>query len=652
MRMFPLGLILLLALPAAAADLEARRADFRQVLEQAERGPPLPPQVRRRVLDHPLYPYVEYAETVRDIGRLRGDEVAAVLERHRELPFAGALRAAFLRELARRRDWATFLAQYRGSTDIELQCHALQAELATAAASADRDQRIIALWLHGASRPPACDGPFAHLQSTGRIDAALRWQRIELAAEAGNAALMRFLARGLDATGRRQAEAEANFIEAPDASAAGWPRDPRSSRVAVHGLERLARRDPAAAERLFAALATPLAFDEAQRTRVAYAMALWSAASYLPDSARRLAAVPAPGYDLRLHEWRAREALARGDHGATLAAIEAMGAEQRGDGRWRYLEARMREQLGQATAARTQLAALATEPNYFGFLAADRVGANYALCPAELADDRAARQRLRALPGLERALELHALARPAWALREWDAAVAPLSAEQRRHAVALAVEGGWTDRAVFALAQGEDLRYYTMRFPLAHATHLRREAGKHGIDPAWAAALIRAESAWQPDARSHADARGLMQLLPSTAVAVARRHGLTWNGNATLHDPRSNISLGMAYLAEMLARHDGRPFLATAAYNAGPTPVARWRNQRPPVEPDLWVETIPYRETREYVARIMAFAVIYDWRFGGKAVPVLERMQGRTGRAHAVRQFDCPQPTAAGEVPQ
>jgi soluble lytic murein transglycosylase len=636
------------AAPAPAGTLDARRGELRSALQQAERGPPLSPLARQTLLDHPLFPYVEYAELRRDLRQARPREVKSLLSRHAALPFAGALRDAWLRELARRGDWETFRRYDRGGGDAELRCHAAQAQLA-AGETAELLDAIAALWLHGQSRPDACDPPFARLAAAGRIDAALRWQRIDLAAEAGNISLMRFLARSLPAEQRARAERYATFLEAPQAAVGGWPQDARSRRIAVLGLERLARRDPAAAEALLAAIAAPLGMD-AERAAVQYAVALWSAASYLPESARRFARVPATAYDARLHEWRAREALTRNDWPALLAAIEAMPAAQRGEGRWRYLEARAREQVGDTTAAQALLAALADEPNYFGFLAADRLDRPYTLCPLEAPAEAGLRQRLLAMPALQRAIELHAIGRPSWARREWDALQPTLSEAERRMAVALAVEAGWTDRAVFALAQGEDQRLYRLRFPLAHERHLRREAEKRGLDAAWVAALIRAESAWQPEARSHADARGLMQLLPGTAAAVARRHQLDWSGVATLNQPRENISLGTAYLAEMLARHDGQPFLATAAYNAGPTPVARWLGQRPPTDPELWVETIPYRETREYVARIMAFSVIYDWRFGGRALPVGERMRGVTDPQRAVRAFHCPAPAGVPPV--
>ena len=155
---------------------------------------------------------------------------------------------------------------------------------------------------------------------------------------------------------------------------------------------------------------------------------------------------------------------------------------------------------------------------------------------------------------------------------------------------------------------------------------LTPQAQQAGIEPAWAYGILRAESAWRSDAHSGADARGLMQLLPATASAVAGRHGLDWAGGNSLYDPATNIALGTRYLAEMAARFNGSPWLASAAYNAGPNRVDQWLDARRQLAPDLFVATIPFKETREYVARVMAFSVIYDWRLHGNAVPLAIRM--------------------------
>jgi soluble lytic murein transglycosylase len=139
---------------------------------------------------------------------------------------------------------------------------------------------------------------------------------------------------------------------------------------------------------------------------------------------------------------------------------------------------------------------------------------------------------------------------------------------------------------------------------------------RHEVDPALVYGLMRAESAMQPDALSPAGARGLLQLMPSTARAVARRNGLTYNGSDDLMAPEVNLPLGIAHLAELQQRYDGDWVRVAAAYNAGISAVARWMDSRPHTDPDVWMETLPFFETRDYVPRVLAFATIYEWQFG------------------------------------
>ena len=138
---------------------------------------------------------------------------------------------------------------------------------------------------------------------------------------------------------------------------------------------------------------------------------------------------------------------------------------------------------------------------------------------------------------------------------------------------------------------------------------------------------------------------GLMQVLPATGAAVARRIGVPWGGAESLYDPDTNIVLGTAYLRQMLDDYGGQPYFAIAGYNAGPAPLNRWQSQRPGMDPDFWIETISYKETRDYVARVLAFSVIYDWRLNGDALTLSDRMRGRTDGAR--KRFACPLLTAS-----
>lgn len=645
-------LLLLAALPATPAHAQGADADIaalREAFALAQEGPGTRyEQAEKRLRGHPLHAWLEYVHLSRDLGRVDAKAVESFLQRNDGQPVASQLRGDWLRELVRRGDDAQLLRDYRPQNDTAIACAYLHARALKADDSLQWKDAARALWLSPHSLPAACDPLWAVAQQRGVIDDALRWQRIMAAAAAGETGLMRFIARALPSADADRAQAYAAFIAAPDASARNWPRNARSAAIAVLGLNRLARSNPDAAEALLATLATPLALSAEQVTGVRYQLALWTVASYDPGGAERLARVPAAAFDERLYEWRVREALARGDDAAALAALRAMPAAQRADSRWRYFEARLLERHGDAAAAKALYQQVAQEPNYHGFLAAERLDQDYALCPLV---DKAAEPMRAALaenPALIRALTLFKLDHPAWAEREWRALLPTLDDGQRIEAIRQARAVGWHNR-IFDLGKNPDeLRLYRLRFPLPYASLVRKQARQYALDPAWLAAQIRAESTWMANARSAANALGLMQLLPGTGKDIARKLGVHWLGERTLLQGATNIRLGSAHLAQMLERHQQLPYLAIAAYNAGATPVSQWRAERPDLDPDIWIETIPYRETRDYVARVLAFSVIYDWRISGQATPISARMLGLHGPEIHHRHFICP--VAAGST--
>lgn len=645
--------IALLGAPSARAsdDLSSHRAEVRRALESAARGPLHADAAMRRLLDHPLAPWLEYARLRRGLGSLTPAQAEAFL-RAPGSPAAGELfREAWLNETLRRQDWAAFLRSWNDSQRLELRCGWLQARLASAPVDEALLADIEATWRFGRSLPDRCDPAIAALQAAGRLTPALRWERILLAAEAGEAGLMRFLARGLDEAGANRVRDYAAFLEAAHERALSWPADERSRRIATLGLSRLARTDPDAAETLLARLTPALRLGEAERGAVLYQIALWTAASYGPDSARRLAAVPASVNDERLNEWRVREAMARGHDGDALAAIEAMPEAQRVNPRWRWFEARLRERAGETDLARALYAEAARTATFHGFLAADRLDLPYALCPRNPDTPPAIAAEVARHPGLIRALELYRLDRVGWATAEWRHLMTEFDAVRRIEAVRLAREAFWHDRAVFFLGREDpaELELYRLRFPLSYSRTIREAAELHRLEPAMVAAEIRAESAWMRRARSHADARGLMQVLPATAASVARRHDLPYRNANDLYRASLNIQLGTAYLREMIDRHGGRYYQAIAAYNAGPGPVERWNQQRGQLDPDFWIETIPFHETREYVPRVLAFSIIYDWRLGQAGAPASDRMLGLRVERDRRRDFACPTPTLPAE---
>jgi soluble lytic murein transglycosylase len=147
-------------------------------------------------------------------------------------------------------------------------------------------------------------------------------------------------------------------------------------------------------------------------------------------------------------------------------------------------------------------------------------------------------------------------------------------------------------------------------FPLFHWDTIKQEARRYGIDPYFAAGLIRQESVFNPAAVSRVGARGLMQVMPTTGQLISRQQG---NGSITANDllnPQLNIKLGMNYLAQMLGQL-GRPEYAAAGYNAGPGRAKAWVAARGGLDMEDWIESIPFSETRGYVQGVLRFAANY-----------------------------------------
>ena len=636
------------ALAATAANV-AQRDAFRQAYAAAQQGGEGWRSLASGLHDYPLYPYLPAAALEHDIRQTDLATVQAYLAKYPDALPAADLRRDFLLELARRQDWNDFLALYQPGLGEALGCDALQARLAQGG-TLDFDADLAALWARP-SLPDACDPVLDAAHDQGLLTPARLWGRIERAADAGQAGTISKLAGWLPADDRATAQQLLLALRDPAAAvtaAPNWPDDSRRRQALTLALTRLARQQSDRAEAAWQSLQSRFAFNSVQRNAILRTLALYRATDFSSDALAQLIALPTAAQTDATREWRARVALAEQDWPAVLAAIEAMSATQQQDGEWRYFRARALAELGRTDAAQAQFAALAAEPTYFGFLAADRLDQPYAICPLHLVADPQREQTLLQQPGLRRAFELHAVGLPQYARREWARALHGADADTLRLAADLANRHGWYDRAVFTLTSGEALRLYRLRFPLARQDGVVAQAEQAGIDPAWAYGILRSESAWVTDARSGADARGLMQLVPATAARVARRSGLSWGGGDTLYDPSVNIELGTRYLAELAARYNGAPWLTSAAYNAGPNRVDQWLAARGTLAPDLFIATIPFKETREYVARVMAFSLIYDWRLHGTVVPLASRLTA-IGQPYGLpdamtprRPVDCP----------
>lgn len=625
-RTFSLPLLLLavpLAGPAWASGpstLEAQRALFQateEALAQGDRD--AFEEGLAGLADYPLYGYLLAADLASRLGQASAREVRVFLEHHGHTPHGERLRDAWLTHLADERRWADLARDFtprRASTTLI--CRHRQALLAlerTDEALADMGR----IWLTGESLPAACNPVLDAWREAGGLTPELAWQRLGLALAAGAPSRARYIARYLPEDEQAWAQRWLALYRDPgEVATAGFDATdhPRASEMLTQAWLRLARQDPQATLPLWRRQGMRQQLPEDRVLAVEQALALRLVLRTGAGSLAHLASLPAAVFDETLREWHVRAALAAGDWQTVLAAIEAMAPAQREADGWRYWRARALAALGREDAARGLYIALAGERNFYGFLAADRAGLPYRLGYRPLIASPERVQALAARPALRRAREWLALGRYVEARREWERTLAGLDTEDLKAASVLAHDWGWHDRAIFAAARAGEFDDVELRFPLAHVRLMMEQAARQGINPAWAMAVARQESAFMADARSHAGALGLMQVMPATGRNMARHVNLRLSHAFDLLDPAVNVPIGAYYLRRNLDRFGGHPILSTAAYNAGAHRVSEWLPQTGAMDADVWAELIPYHETRKYVRRVLAYQVIYESRLG------------------------------------
>lgn len=625
-----------------AVDREQQRQSFRDGWSAARRGDQAGIlRAIRDLGDYPLIPYLEFELLRQRIDRVPEPVMEQFLARHRGWSFETSLETAWLRSLGRNGDFEALVRHGQDSIDTEVRCHLARARV-------DRDEvdgledQIEQLWQVGKSQPKACDPAFGWWRRQGNPSPEAAWQRFQLALDAGSVDLARYLRRYLTSDQREWADQWLNMQIRPHVTlreARQW-RDHEVARQLVSaGIRRQARSDWERADRNWRLLEPRFKWSERERGAIAREVALFRAVALDVGAVAAIDALPESARNQQILEWRARAAMAHGEWSVVLESIQAMSVTEQASSRWRYWRGRALAAM-QRPEAMVAFASLSTEPNYYGFLASARLGQDLSLCHQELSVDPAVQRRLVNDAEFDRAMELYHVGLRLPARQTWAAVARRLSPAELEQAALHAASHGWYDRAIVALNAAGNRHAYPWRFPMAEKGRVLAESGRRNVNPALIYGLMRAESAMQPDALSPAGARGLLQLMPGTAREVASRHRLRFNGSGDLMDPAINIPLGIAHLAELQDRYDGNWVLVAAAYNAGVNAVARWLAERPRTEPDVWMETLPFYETRDYVPRILAFATIYEWQLDQQPSVVAAYA---LGDATPAGRFACPE---------
>lgn len=579
---------------------------------------------------HELAAYAEYWNLVLRLEDLPMAEAASFLERQRGTVLAERMRGEWLKALGKAQQWDAFEREYPSLVydDQEIDCYALQSRMARHDDTADDEAKE--LWLE-TGLPLSCNAALETLAAAHKVSNDEIWQRLRRLLAARRLSAAKGLANYLTAdplpdgkTLDKVIGSAATYLHKlkPNFAANRVGRE-----MAIVALVRMARSDASVAAQSFASIKGKFTADE--RAYI-YAQLGWQGAlQHLPEAvAWYKAAGDAPMSDEQI-AWKARAALRAENWRVLIDTIDDMPSELAAQADWVYWRARALDARGKHDEAQTLYRSIAGQPSFYSNLADEELGHTVTV-PARAAKPTSAEiDAVAELPGIKRALALFDRDLRWEAVREWNWNLRDRDDRFLLAAAEYARRNQIFDRVINTADRTQAEHDFDLRYLAPFRERVEPKARELALDEAWVYGLMRQESRFVMDAKSSAGARGLMQLMPATARWVARKIGLQDYARSNIHDMDTNVILGTNYLKIVLERLDNHPVLAAAAYNAGPRRAERWRDSRP-LEGAIYVETIPFNETRDYVKKVMSNTVYYAALFGGQSQSLKARL-GKVG---------------------
>ena len=579
--------------------------------------------LKQSLKGYPLSPYIEYHEFRSAIHRFSISEINTYILSNPGLPVARFLKTRKLFSLAKTKQWNKFIAYYSPSSDTRLKCHLEQALLETkkenyAFSGAKK------LWLVGHSQPKSCDKVFNAWLKSGHFSPDYAWERYILALRNKKPSLSKYLIKYLSKPDRKTANRGLFLYRHPEKIALLTHADNKKQNDLLQiTLHRLIQKNPEKATELIPLLTRQNWLSNTQVASYQEELATILAVRFHPKAEEWLKLANRENPKPILDELEIRTALRKLEWKKVYAKIIALPDSRLNSDRWQYWKARASEQVGRSPDEDISYRELAQNRNFYGYLSRNSNNASFSNIKKPLTPHQtgatgvnvALRQQLLGQAGIKRAREFLVLGQQVEARREWFFTMASLNPEQRLIAAQLAKEWNMPSLSIRAANSANAFSNFDLRFPIGYKDEVSTHAKNNGLDQGLVFALIRQESLFTPDARSHAGALGMMQIMPATAKTVAKRHNISYKGTQDLLNPNFNIRLGTTYLKQLINRFDANEVLAMAAYNAGPHRVSKWIPEKS-LPMDVWIETIPFKETRNYVKHLLSNQDIYREKLG------------------------------------
>lgn len=564
---------------------------------------------------YPLKPYLEQKKLLKGMKLSSADKIDKFLTKYEGTPLDWPLRKKWLLYLAKHDNERLYRRFYRATENDELKCYSLKYALNEDVEKTKIFNEVTKLWLTGKSLDKACDPVFKQWEQANYRTDTLILKRIALAADGGKHTLIPYLTKLLPEEqqylGRLWHQARRN-----PASVTKLHRFKNKNviegEIYSYGIKRLIWRDPNTAINSYnqAKEFFNLTFDQQQQIAEKFVIALTSKKH--PDADLWLLELDKEKINKNILQSRLVAMLEKQNWQGVLSELETMPAYYQQELQWKYWYARGLLQTDKLEAGNKIMADLSTSRHYYGFLAAGYLNRAVSLQDEPLDITKKEKQNILQHTSAKRAFELFYLGRYDDARREWRYWLTQLDNREKLAAAKLANENGWFDRTIFTLSEVGYLNDVSLRFPKAFDEKITEYSDKESINPSWAFAIARRESSFMTDANSPVGAKGLMQLMPNTAKQLKRGS----ISRSYLYDADNNIRLGTKYLRKLLDKSEGNHVLATASYNAGPYRVKGWLENTERMPADIWIEAIPFKETRNYVKSVLAYQEIYQHKPG------------------------------------
>lgn len=529
------------------------------------------------------------------------------------LPLSNKLRAKWLYQAAKAKNWAGFLQWYQDSPDPELQCYAGLAQY-----HSGHENQAFKLakqrWLSGNSQPPACDTLFSLFLKSHQINDALITQRIMLALDQRNLQLARYLLKQYQTPRPDEAIRLMQIYQNP-ASIVKLEANDLHQAFYLYGLKRMVSVNMDQAIKFWQHVKKKKFLNEARQQAFLAHVALYKAMRNQDDAAQWFAQVKPAYYNDVLLDWQIRYALKRQQWAKVQRLINL--SKDKDSPCWQYWLARALEAQGKKEQATKLYEQLATTRHYYGFLASIRLKRPLHFSDEKVIDNPDVLSLYK--PILDKIRYFYDRGDDGQASRLLNDFISELPKDE---ASALtwwvATELQWPDKSIY-LSNTELLNNQLgLRFPLAYEQEIKSYAKNNRIPPEFVYAIIRQESSFRENATSSAGAMGLMQVMPRTAKMVAQRNKIAYQDQKQLFVSQKNLMIGIGYLQHLAKQFNNHPALMAAAYNAGPHQVNFWLRNHRPKAIDIWIETLPWHETRNYLKNVIAFFAVYQYRMQQK----------------------------------